>query len=78
VLVACAIIPFSALAQFKIYVEPGSPDEASKYYERIGTELGFKVVGSTLDGLLNEAGYTIPADNLEALDPSAYEVTPIS
>src|ERR1700730_10264564 len=58
-----------AQAQFHIVVETETAAPATKYYERIGKELGFDVTVSTLDGLLREAGYTLTAVTLEVETP---------
>lgn len=53
-------------------VSPGSPEKAKAYYARISHEVGFtaKPAETTLDELLDFAGYKVNATKLESLEPA--------
>jgi hypothetical protein len=52
--------PFARL-DVQILVQPGTEDEATKYYTRIATILQFDFLNSTLDTLVSHLGYSQPA-----------------
>src|SRR6266849_479866 len=75
IVAALAVLVFMLLASAappEPAITAGSPAQANAYYGRISKELGFdaKPGATTLDNLLDFAGYPTSGAKLEALDPA--------
>jgi len=66
-----ALVPFSEPKTFQPFIAQGDEAQATAYYARIGTDLGFDVPNSTLNDLLVFLGYKgLLAQDLEQIDSS--------